>query len=223
MQNILITGANRGIGLAMATIFKQRGDHVIAVCRQSSDTLDALNVQTEAGVDVTDPKAIAELANRLSSTTIHRMVLNAGILASDSLDTLDEQAFEAMLKQFKVNALGPLRVVQGLRQRLAENAKVAIITSRMGSISDNTSGGYYGYRMSKAAVNVVGRSLAQDLRQDGIAVLLLHPGFVRTEMVGGNGDISAEEAAGNLIARMDELSLADTGSFWHAKGEPLPW
>jgi NAD(P)-dependent dehydrogenase (short-subunit alcohol dehydrogenase family) len=93
----------------------------------------------------------------------------------------------------------------------------------MGSIADNSSGGYYGYRMSKAALNAAGRSLALDLAPRGISVFLLHPGFVRTDMTGGNGDTSPEQSAANLVARMDALDAADSGSFWHANGQSLPW
>jgi len=106
---------------------------------------------------------------------------------------------------------------------LGSGSKIAIITSRMGSVADNTSGSMYGYRMSKAAVNMAGVSLARDLKGRGIAVALLHPGYVRTDMTGGNGFIDAPEAASGLIARIDELSLETSGGFWHSNGDPLPW
>ena len=106
---------------------------------------------------------------------------------------------------------------------LPEGSKLAIITSRMGSVADNTSGGMYGYRASKAAVNMIGRSLAHDLRPRGVAVQLLHPGFVRTEMTGGNGMTDPDESAVSIAARVDELTIESTGTFRHANGEPLPW
>jgi NAD(P)-dependent dehydrogenase (short-subunit alcohol dehydrogenase family) len=114
-------------------------------------------------------------------------------------------------------------VTQALLGNLQPGAKIGIVTSRMGSVGDNTSGSYYGYRMSKAAVNAAGKSLAMDLKERGIAVALLHPGYVRTEMVGGGGDVEPEQAAAGLIARLDELTLDTTGGFWHANGEALPW
>jgi NAD(P)-dependent dehydrogenase (short-subunit alcohol dehydrogenase family) len=122
-----------------------------------------------------------------------------------------------------VNALAPLQLVATLRPRLAAGAKIGLVTSRMGSIGDNSSGGYYGYRMSKAALNAAGMSLAHDLRGAGIAVFLLHPGYVRTDMTGGAGERSPDEAAAGLLQRMDALGLAQSGSFWHADGTPLPW
>ncbi len=223
MATILITGANRGIGLALAQQFAARGDDVIGVCRHGSDALAATGARVEPGVDVTDGAAIAALARRLDKVRIDTLVLNAGILANESLGRIDDAGFDAMRRQFEVNALGPLRVAQALCGHLAEGGRIGIITSRMGSVADNSSGGYYGYRASKAAVNAIGKSLAEDLRPRGIAVALLHPGYVATDMVGGPGDVSPEQAAKQLVARLDALTLDHSGSFWHANGSALPW
>lgn len=223
MKTILITGANRGIGLAMAQQFAARGDQVIATCRDSSDALQATGARIETGVEVTNAAAVAALAQRLGDVRIDMLVLNAGILGREALGEIDDAGFQRMRDQFEVNALGPLRVAQGLLAHLAEGAKIGIITSRMGSVADNGSGGRYGYRASKAAVNAIGKSLAVDLQPRGIGVFLLHPGYVATEMVGGGGDVSPQQAAGQLIERLDTLGLEQTGSFWHANGGPLPW
>lgn len=223
MACILITGANRGIGLALARHYRARGDDVIAVCRHGSAELEAIGAEIQAGVDVADAAALAALAARLAGRAIDVLVLNAGVLGRDRLDGLAEADFEAMRRQFEVNALGPLRVAHALSGNLHRGARIGIVTSRMGSIADNGSGGYYGYRASKAAVNAIGRSLAIDLRDRGIAVFLLHPGHVATDMVGGQGEIQPAQAAANLVARLDALDLEQTGSFWHANGTPLPW
>jgi NAD(P)-dependent dehydrogenase (short-subunit alcohol dehydrogenase family) len=220
MSTICITGANRGIGLELARQFKQRGDDVVAACRESSKELAKLDVEVIEGVDVTEDGSVGELAKALGDRTVDVLVNCAGILSDESLTDLD---FDRMRRQFEVNSLGPLRVTAALRGNLGKGSKVAIITSRMGSIADNTSGGRYGYRMSKTAVNMAGRSLAQDLREAGVAVVILHPGFVRTEMTGGQGLIDPPESAAGLIARIDELSLETSGSFRHTNGEELPW
>jgi len=220
MSTALITGANRGIGLELCRQLKDRGWEVIAACRQRAPELDALGVRVEAGLEVTDPAAVADVARRLEGVPLDLLVNNAGLLTRESLDDLD---FERMRRQYEVNALGPLRVTHALLGNLRRGAKLILVTSRMGSIGDNTSGGRYGYRMSKAALNMAGVSLAHDLRDRGIAVAILHPGFVRTKMTGHEGLIDAPEAAAGLIARIEELTLEQSGGFWHQNGERLPW
>ncbi len=220
MATALVTGANRGIGLELVRQLAARGDRVIAVCRRGSDELSALaGVEVIDGVDVSSDEAVAGLA-RVVGAPIDLLVLNAGVYEEVELDALD---FDAMRWQIEVNAFGPLRVVAALRDRLGAGSKIGILTSRMGSISDNTSGGHYGYRMSKAAVNMAGKNLARDLAPSRISVCLLHPGFVRTGMTGGQGLIDAPQSAAGLLARMDELRLSTTGSFWHQDGTVLPW
>lgn len=219
MATILITGANRGIGLEVARQLARRGDTVIAACRQSSMDLDALGVEVIEGLDVTSDESLAALSDRLGGRRLDWLVNNAGILERTSLDRLD---WDAMERQFRVNSLGPLRVTAALRGNLSDGSKVFIVTSRMGSIDDNTSGGSYGYRMSKAAVNMAGKSLSIDLAEAGIGVFLLHPGWVATDMTEGTG-IAVEESAAGLVRTMDRLDISQTGTFWHQEGYELPW
>ena len=219
MSTILVTGANKGIGLELCAQLAGRGDVVIATCRARSRELDALGVEVIDGVDVGDAGSIAALGKRLAGRKLDVLINNAGILAGDRLEELD---VDGVRRQLEVNALGPLLVTRALLPSLGKGSKVAIVTSRMGSIADNTSGGMYGYRMSKAAVNMAGVSLARDLAPRGIIVLLLHPGMVATTMTGGQG-IPVAEAAGGLIARIDEATPATTGTFHHQNGTPLPW
>jgi NAD(P)-dependent dehydrogenase (short-subunit alcohol dehydrogenase family) len=217
----LITGANRGIGLELCRRISARGDAVIAVCRSSSPELDALGVRVESGIELSSPESIEALAGRLAGLTLAGAILNAGILESGRLEDLDP---DSIRRQFEVNALAPLLLARALLPCLASGSKLALITSRMGSIDDNTSGGSYGYRMSKVALNMAGRSLAVDLRPRGIAVAILHPGLVSTRMVNFNPQgISPAQAAAGLVERIDALSLETSGSFWHANGELLPW
>lgn len=222
MSNIVITGANRGIGLALARLYRDRGDNVIAVCRDSSGELDALGIRVESGIDVTEGDSLSDLAGRLDDVAIDVLINNAGVMRPTRFDDIENQ-LDAFRLQFEVNSLAPLRVTRALVDRLGRDSKVAIITSRMGSIADNDSGGHYGYRMSKAAVNMGGVSMALELKPRGIAVGLLHPGYVRTDMTGNTGHVDTEESAAGLIQRVDELSIETTGSFHHANGEELPW
>jgi NAD(P)-dependent dehydrogenase (short-subunit alcohol dehydrogenase family) len=220
MATVLITGASRGIGLELCRQTAARGDTVIAVCRTPTPALAALGVRVEADVDVTSDEAVAALDARLGDTGLDVLINNAGLLAGQTLDDLD---FDGIRRQFEVNSLGPLRVTAALRGRLGHGAKIAVISSRMGSIADNTSGNSYGYRMSKAAVNIAAVSLARDLAPRGIAVAILHPGFVRTEMTGNRGMVEPPEAVAGLLARIDALTMETSGGFWHANGERLPW
>ena len=222
MKTALITGANRGIGFELARQLKSRGYRVIAACRNDSPELKALEVEVEAGVDVTSGEGLTGLAERLRGTRLDLLINNAGLLKSSSLAGIEDE-IDDWRAQFEVNSLAPIRVSSALRNHLNEGAKVIIITSRMGSISDNTSGGQYAYRMSKAAVNIAGVSLAHDFKDRGIAVGLLHPGYVRTGMTNNTGHVDADEAARGLIERIDELCMDTTGSFRHANGEHLPW
>lgn len=223
MSTVLITGANRGIGLALAQVCAARGDDVIGVCREGSDALRQTGARVETGVDVTDDAAVADLARRLDGTVLDALWLNAGVLQRNALGSIDAAGFASARRQFEINALGPLRVAQALLPNLREGSKIAIITSRMGSIADNGSGGSYGYRASKAAVNAIGKSLAVDLQPRGVAVFLLHPGYVATEMVGGKGDLTPTQAATQLVRQVDSLDLERTGTFWHSNGTALPW
>ncbi|REJ74493.1 MAG: SDR family NAD(P)-dependent oxidoreductase [Acidobacteria bacterium] len=221
MADVLVLGSNRGIGLELVRQLAARGDSVTAVCRSSSERLEAISgVAVRSGVDVTDRAALEGLAADLGAEALDLLVVVAGVLERVTLDRLD---VDAIRRQFEINALGPLLAVSALRRCVRGGGKIGLVTSRMGSIADNDSGGSYGYRMSKAALNMAGRSLAHDLADREIAVVLLHPGWVRTDMTGGSGLIDVDESAAGLIARLDELSMETTGTFVHQSGEPLPW
>lgn len=221
MATFLVTGANRGIGLEYCRQLKARGDDVVAVCRQTSDELEGLGVRVEAGLELSDSQAIDDLVQRLDGLPLDGVILNAGILQSMGLKDLDPSGIR---RQFEVNALAPLLLARALVDQMPSGAKLVLMTSRMGSIDDNSSGGSYGYRMSKVALNMAGKSLAIDLEPRGIAVAILHPGLVRTRMIRFNpSGIPPEQSVKGLLARIDGLTMATSGSFWHANGELLPW
>tara|TARA_B110000211_G_C14025253_1_gene529491 strand:- start:734 stop:1420 length:687 start_codon:yes stop_codon:yes gene_type:complete len=228
MKNVVITGANRGIGLELAKHYRELNYTVIGICRETSEELDELADMVISDIDVRSEDAIAMVAEVLASTLISSdtgqkidiLINNAGVFLNETLAEMD---FDSIQTQMDINAIAPLRVTHAFQSMLWEGSKIAMITSRMGSVSDNGSGAYYGYRASKAALNAFGKSLAIDLKPKGIAVALLHPGFVQTRMVGFNGDISPAQAAAGLAQRIEELNLENTGSFWHSNGELLPW
>ena len=220
MRHVVITGANRGIGLELARHYQAEGWRVTGACRESSAELGRVATQVIAGIDVTSKACIERLVTTLRGQTIDLLINNAGILLHDTLGELD---FDALRLQMETNAFAPLRICEALLPNLQAGSKIANITSRMGSIADNDSGGYYGYRASKAAFNALGRSLAVDLKERGIAVAQLHPGFVKTRMVDFGGLITPQESAAGLVARIAALNLENSGSFWHSNGEELPW
>jgi NAD(P)-dependent dehydrogenase (short-subunit alcohol dehydrogenase family) len=220
-KTYLVTGANRGIGLEYCRQIKAQGDNVIAVCRSPSEELNSLGVRVEADIDLANEAAVKDLIDRLNGQKIDVLINNAGIVERITLDNLD---FDSIRRQFEINAIAPLRLTSMLLPNLSSGSKVVLMTSRMGSIGDNTSGGSYGYRMSKVALSMAGKSLAHDLIPRGIAVAILHPGLVKTRMTGfSDSGITTETSVTGLLARIEELNLDNTGTFWHSNGEVLPW
>lgn len=224
MPLALVVGADRGIAHAICRQLATRGDQVIAACLGEQSDLAALGIRVEPRVDVTSDESVARLAERLRGTRLDWLLHVAGVLGIDELGAID---FGDMRRQFEINTLGPLRVVQALAGCLGAGSKVGIVTSRVGSLADNGSGGLYAYRVSKAGANMVALNLHHDLSKRGIAVVALHPGTVATDLTKGfPGNLSyiqPEEAAAGLIRRMDELTLASSGEFRHANGQKLPW
>jgi NAD(P)-dependent dehydrogenase (short-subunit alcohol dehydrogenase family) len=219
MSTVLVTGCNRGIGLELVRQLGERGDTPIAVCRNASDALVATGVRIIDGINVADGGSIERLHAEIGDTSIDILINNAGILRHDAFGSID---YDEVLEQYRVNTLGPLRVTEALASNLHQGSKVAIVTSRVGSIEDNGSGGNWGYRASKTAVNMIGTNLMHEFKPRGVAVALLHPGLVGTDMTNETGIPPADSARG-LIERIDELNVENSGTFWHAEGYVLPW
>lgn len=223
-QEALVTGANRGIGLEFARQLRERGYRVVATARDASgaDELQALDVEVRE-LDVRDPESIAAVAEATADRPLDLLVNNAGARGlGSSLEAVD---YEQMLRVYETNTLGPLRMTEAMlpRLRAGSGKRVVNMTSRMGSIADNGSGGAYAYRASKAALNMVNRSLSIDLAGDGIVCVVLHPGWVRTRMGGPAARIDVEESVRGLLSVVEGLGPEDSGGFFDYAGERLPW
>ena len=221
MATWLVTGASRGIGLDLVRQVHARADDVIATCRTRTPELDAVGCRVVDGIDVGSDDVGAALLEALGDgQPVDVVVNNAGLARWDTLETID---VDAAREELEVNALGPLRVTLALLPRIVPGAKIALISSKAGSIGDGPSGRNYGYRMSKAALNMLGANLAADLAPRGIHVGVFHPGFVRTEMTQGGGNVDPPESAAGLIRQIDALDVSRSGRFFHADGSEVAW
>lgn len=226
MPRVLITGANRGLGLEFARQYAAEGWCVLATSRSlaNTDALQAVpgDVHLHA-LDVADPDAIEALARKLAPMSIDVVINNAGIFPDDrGLHDLDPAGW---LEGMRINALAPMLVARAFQPHLeAGSAKtLASITSLMGSIGDNSSGGLHGYRMSKAALNMGMRSLGLDWAPRGLKVVLLHPGWVATNMGGPSAPMQPGESVAGMRRVIAGLTLEQSASFLRFNGDVLPW
>lgn len=223
-QITVVTGANRGLGLDLCRQLKQAGAQVIGTARDPQGAIDlrALEIRVEA-LDVADAESVAAFAQRLGDTSVDLLINNAGVGgAGEGISELDIDDAE---RKFQINSLGPIRVTQALMPHLrrGKGRKIAHVSSRMGSISDNGEGGYYGYRISKAALNMFNRSLAVELVGQGFVCVVLHPGWVRTRMGGFSAPQLPEASARGLLRIIGRLRRQDTGRFFDYTGAEIPW
>ena len=224
-ETVLITGANRGIGLALAEQFLAKGYRVIGTARTPSKAseLKQLGAAVEK-LDVADQSSVDALAKRLEKTTIDIVINNAGIVGHNE-KSFSDLNIDAIQNTFNVNTLGPLRVTQGLLANLAQSKRklVVNISSRMGSMEANTWGCCIAYRASKAALNSANKTLAVDMKDQGLTFVVLHPGYVKTDMNSGEGDYTAQQSASGLVKVILGLSPSDSGKFYDHLGEQLAW
>jgi NAD(P)-dependent dehydrogenase (short-subunit alcohol dehydrogenase family) len=231
MQTVLITGAGRGIGLELTRRYAAAGDHVLACCREpaKATALRALASEnpnvTVYGVHVSDGASVAALAEQIGDTPIDVLINNAGMAGPPmQKQSLREMDFDGWAQTFAVNTMAPLRMLQTFRKNLAagRNPRAITITSQMGAIAFPMPV-MYAYCSTKGAVNKVMKMAADELKRDGIAVLLVHPGFVKTDMGGPNAEITPAESAAGITAVIANASIASTGKFMKWNGEEHPW
>lgn len=225
-MRIVITGANRGIGLELTRQCLARGDTVVATARDPEAARELKSLTTSAltilPCDVGDDASVRAFAAKVGGS-VDALINNAGVMGSmTSLANLDSAD---VLNTYSINALGPLRVTAALLPQLRQSKvkKVLNVTSGMGSIADNTSGGAYGYRMSKAALNMGARSMAIDLKPDGISVAVINPGWVQTDMGGSNAPTDVVTSVKGILAQLDALSSARSGEFLDYGDKHWPW
>ncbi|KPL54862.1 hypothetical protein ABB55_23745 [Prosthecomicrobium hirschii] len=230
MAEVLITGANRGIGLALVRSLAMRGDRIHATCRRPAEAVDLKALAASPGfavevigMDVADPVSIRAAAAALAGQPIDILVNNAGVLGPERQSTLDID-FDGWLRTFEINTISPLRVVQAFlaNLRLSAAAKILTVSSRMGSLAYNRSD-RIAYRSSKSAVNKVMQGLATDLRGEGIAVSVVHPGWVATDMGGTGADLSPDVSAAGIVRVIDKMRAKDSPRFYNYDGSELPW
>ena len=221
MPTVLITGASRGIGREFARQYEAGGWRVIATCRDPSK----YDLEGEVyRLDVTDPDSVAALHRELKGEAIDLLINNAGIYGPRGLEfgSLDYGVWEEVLR---TNVLGPMRVAEAIADQVAasEKKKMVFISSKVGSIADNSSGGSYIYRSSKTALNMAVKSLSLDLSGKGVICVLMHPGWVQTDMGGASAPIDAATSVAGMRAVIDRAGAADSGRFFNYDGNELPW
>ncbi|MCB5189984.1 SDR family oxidoreductase [Methylobacillus arboreus] len=232
MANVLITGANRGLGLEFTKQYAEAGWNVLACCRSPEDAEELLQLASRFKdlvsvhkLNVGNFHQVDELAASLADQAIDVLINNAGIYPDSSTAVFGDADYDAWLEAFRINSLAPFKMAQAFTSHLAKGKlkKLANITSKMGSISDNTSGGSYIYRSSKTALNMITKSLSVDLAKQGITAVVLHPGWVLTDMGGPNALINTEQSISGLRKVIDQLTLADAGKFYAYDGQEIPW
>ncbi len=225
MSVIFITGANRGLGLEFVRQYATLGHEIIATTREGSDISELESIKGNISIkqlDIKDTSSITLCLKNLNQP-IDILIANAGIYGPRG--SIDDHYKQAWLETFEVNAIAPVLLAHAALDhiRRGQNKKIIAITSRMGSIADNDSGGSYAYRSSKAALNAAYKSLAIDLKDEGIHVNVLHPGWVKTDMGGPNGLLTPQQSISGMIKLIDKLNASRTGKFYHTNGDELEW
>lgn len=227
--HIVLTGSNRGLGLEFARRYLDAGHRLVATCRQPDRATKLLELSERHGdraivteCDVADTGSCASMVSVVPWDRIDLLIHNAGVFGAHE-ETIEEVDADVLERTFRVNAIGPLLLTHALWGKLGQGSKIVHVTSKMGSIGDNSSGGRYAYRMSKAALNMAVRCLGFDCAPRGIVTFAIHPGWVRTDMGGPGAPLSIEESVGSMIGTIAQKGVGDDGMFFDKDGERLPW
>jgi len=228
MSTVLITGANRGLGYEFVKQYSENGFEVLACCRNKNNAKELEELAENSNkikvyeLDVGNIKAIKSLAQQLKNEKIDVLINNAGIYRSSTVGNIN---YDEWIESFKVNTIAPYQIVENFLNQIMNSdlKKIVSITSKMGSIDDNTSGGSYIYRSSKTALNSMMRCLTHDLKNQGVATLTLHPGWVRTDMGGPGGWIDSFESVQGMIKQIDKLTIDDSGNYLDYAGKSINW
>ena len=228
MSTVLITGANRGLGYEFVKQYSENGFEVLACCRNKNNAKELEELAENSNkikvykLDVGNVKAIKSLSQRLKNEKVDVLINNAGIYRSSTVGNIN---YDEWIESFKVNTIAPYQIVENFLNQIMNSdlKKVVSITSKMGSIDDNTSGGSYIYRSSKTALNSMMRCLTHDLKNQGVATLTLHPGWVRTDMGGPGGWIDSFESVQGMIKQIDKLTIDDSGNYLDYAGKSINW
>jgi NAD(P)-dependent dehydrogenase (short-subunit alcohol dehydrogenase family) len=227
MATVLITGANRGIGLEFVREYAADGWRVIAACRKPKKAKDVEQVNgdvTLRALDVADPDSVATFVDETKNEPIDVLINNAGVYLDRNIP-FGKLDYAGWMTSFQVNTVGPVRVAEALADAVAASSRklMVFVSTQMASIAENSAGGAYAYRASKAALNAAVKSMAVDIKARGIACLLLHPGWVRTDMGGKNATLDVRDSVHGMRRVIEDFDLARTGSFLRYNGEPVPW
>ena len=225
MHNILIIGANRGLGLEFAKQYSDKNHNVFATTRNKSESkaLNSINKIKVFELDLNSDESLDNFVNQISSQKIDILIHNAGIFRDEQLD--EDLDIDAWMNELRINAVIPIILARKLKSNLQMglSKKIVFISSQMGSIDDNYSGRFYFYRSSKSALNSAAKSLSIDWKDDGISILILHPGWVKTDMGGDNAKLEIPDSISQMIKVINDLNLNNSGSFVNYAGAKLEW
>ena len=225
MSNILIIGANRGLGLEFAKQYSNKNHNIFATTRNNSASQELNEIKNSNifELDLNSDESLNKFVNEISPQKIDILIHNAGIFRDEQLE--QDLDINAWMNEMRINAVIPIILARKLKAniQMAKDKKIVFISSQMGSIDDNYSGRFYFYRSSKSALNSAAKSLSIDWKEDGISILIIHPGWVKTDMGGDNANLEISDSISQMIKVIDDMTLSNSGSFVNYAGKKIEW